>query len=75
MKPALFTMNENGYPLLDGIQIPCVHAFTLEAEAQSVAELTMKIYVRLDPEFRFDRGCDEAGSDGRERGERSGTDA
>lgn len=68
MEPLLFTISEKGYPLLGGIHIPGVKAFTLDAESPDVAELTMKICVRLNPEVRFDRGGDDVGSDGRNCG-------
>ena len=53
MELALFTLDKDGYPLLDGRRIPCITSFDLDAPDPGLAHLTMRIAVRLNPKFHF----------------------
>ena len=53
MEPALFTLDKDGYPLLDGRRIPCITSFELEAPDPGLVHLTMRIAVRLDPKYHL----------------------
>ena len=63
---ALLTLDEKGYPLLDGKKIPGITAFTLKADNSMLATLTLQISVRLNPEMAFECIGDNIGSDCRE---------
>ena len=53
MEPALFTLDKDGYPLLDGKRIPCITSFDLAGHPSGISDLTIRIAVRLDPKFHF----------------------
>lgn len=53
MEPALFTLDKDGYPLLDGKRIPCITSFELTGDPSGISDLAIRITVRLDPKFHF----------------------
>ena len=52
-EPALFTLDKDGYPLLDGRRIPCITSFELSGNPYGISDLTIRIAVRLNPKFHF----------------------
>ena len=53
MEPALFTLDKDGYPLLDGKRIPCITSCELTGDPSGIYDLAIRITVRLDPKFHF----------------------